>query len=142
MSKTKKQKAIQIINRRAKFDYEIIEKFEAGIVLNGKDVHAIRDGQANITQAFAKIIEGEIYLINANFGGETHSRKLLLHKREIASISSQLKAKSLTLIPLKVYNKRHRFKVLLGLGKSKKKFQKKETIKKRDIEREIARGDA
>ncbi len=134
-----KKKKINISNKKARFNYLITEEFEAGVVLSGDDVKAIRRGQGDITQAFAKIIDGEAYLVNANFGGDTKSRKLLLHKREIISINAKVKAKALTLVPLRVYNVRKKFKVRLGLGKSKRKSQKREVIKKRDIEREIAR---
>ncbi len=131
----------KIVNRRAYFDYQIIEEIEAGIVLTGEEVKAIRSGKANLTQAYGKIVGGEMYLVNANIVSEnaTRSRKLLLHRAEILAIETKIKAKKLTIIPLEVYNRGPRFKVKLGLGKSKKKTEKRELIKKREVEREIER---
>jgi SsrA-binding protein len=131
---------MRISNKQAKFNYQILEKFEAGIVLTGKEVKAIRAGQGNISQSFAKIIDGELFLINANIAVDdrsTRTRKLLLHKNQIITIGMKVKAKKLTLVPLKMYTKGHLVKVQLALAKLKKKYQKKQSLKKKAIEREI-----
>jgi len=135
----------RLINRRAKFDYEFHEKYEAGIVLSGSEAKALRLGRGDISQAHIRIIDGEAYLINANIPTESttidpnRTRKLLLHKSELNKIEIKIKANKLTLVPLKVYNKGRVFKLELGLGKSKRKFQKKEALKKKDIKRELDR---
>ncbi len=135
---------MKIYNKRAGFDYEIIEKFEAGIVLTGGEAKAVRTGHLNLTSSFAKIVGNEIYLINANIPiagalhyDSTRSRKLLLHKQEITNILTKIKAKNLTLVPVSMYTTHNLVKVEIALAKSKKKFEKRETIKKRDIEREL-----
>jgi SsrA-binding protein len=131
---------MRVINRKARFKYQILEEYEAGIILTGEEVKVARLGKMNISQAFAKPVEGEIYLINANIPvstNPTQSRKLLLHKKEIGAILAQIKAKKLTLVPLSVYTKHNLVKVKLGLGKAKKQFEKRDLIKKRDLEREM-----
>ncbi|OGM18697.1 SsrA-binding protein [Candidatus Woesebacteria bacterium RIFCSPHIGHO2_01_FULL_38_10] len=135
---------MKVINKKAKFNYKLIERFEVGIALQGAEVKAIRRGNVDLTQSFAKIIGDEIYLINTNVPGEGkkdyNSRriiKLLLHKKEIISIKSKIKAKKLTLIPLSLYTKGRLIKAEIALAKAKRKFEKKEAIKKRDIEKEI-----
>jgi len=145
---------MKIYNRRARYDYQILETIEVGISLTGAEVKAIRAGRADINRAYARIIGGEAFLINSIIGTEDKSdesrrtRKLLLHKEQIVSLESKLKAKKLTLVPIKLYNKRSLrpggqkgslFKLELGLGRSKRKFEKKEAIKRRDIERETER---
>ncbi len=133
-----------IENRKAKFEYQIFESFEAGIVLLGGEVRSIRDKKATISDAYAKIVDLQVYLINANIpiaGKKDYdpqrSRKLLLGKDQIISISSMIKAKKLTLVPLKMYTKGRLIKVQLALARSKRKFEKRESIKKKDIEREL-----
>ena len=135
---------MKVINKKAKFNYKLIERFEVAIALQGAEVKAIRRGNVDLTQSFAKIIGDEIYLINTNVPGEGkkdyNSRriiKLLLHKKEIISIKSKIKAKKLTLIPLSLYTKGRLIKAEIALAKAKRKFEKKEAIKKRDIEKEI-----
>jgi SsrA-binding protein len=137
---------MKIVNKRARHDYRLFEKIEAGISLLGGEVKAIRAGRANISQAHAKIIGSEIFLINANISipgkknyNSTRSRRLLLHKNQIIAIGSKLKQKKLTLIPLSVYTKGHLVKVELALAKSKRKFEKRESLKKKDVELEIQR---
>ena len=134
---------MKIFNKRAKFDYELLEKFEAGIVLSGGEAKAVRTGHVNLTGSYAKIIGDEAYLVNANIpiDGKLNydpagSRKLLLHRHEIASILGSIKAKKLTLVPISVYTTHNLVKVEIALARSKKRFEKKETIKKRDLERE------
>lgn len=136
---------MKIINRKAFFYYKILEKYEGGIVLSGGEVKSLKTNRADISNSYAKIIGGEVYLLNANIPIEgkkdynaARSRKILLHKNEIVSINSKIKAKKLTLIPLKVYNKGRLIKIGLALAKSKREFEKRESIKKKDIEREIA----
>jgi SsrA-binding protein len=133
-----------IINRKAKFNYQLLERFEAGISLLGREAKAIRDKRGDLSNSYAKIIEDEAFLINANIpadtGGSynpTRTRKLLLHKSEIISLESKIKAKKLTLVPTRMYTKGRLVKVEIALAKSKRKFEKKEAIKRRDIEREI-----
>ena len=133
-----------IINKKANLNYRIFEKIEAGIVLLGSEAKSLRTRGGDLSNCYAKVIQGEVYLINLNIPIENkkdydskRSRKLLLHKNEIVSISSKIKAQGLTLIPIKLYNKGPLFKLELALAKSKRKYEKKESIKKRDIEREI-----
>ncbi|GAG50042.1 unnamed protein product, partial [marine sediment metagenome] len=134
------------INKKANYNYKLFDKYETGVVLLGAEVKALKKGNVELSQSFAKIIDDEIYLINANITVEgkknykpTRSRKLLLHKDQITSIQSKIKAKKLTLVPTKVYTKGRLVKVEIALAKAKRKFEKKEAIKRRDIEREIER---
>ncbi|MBI3443124.1 SsrA-binding protein SmpB [Candidatus Woesebacteria bacterium] len=135
---------MRITNRRAKFDYQILEKFETGISLSGGEAKAVRTGHANLTNSFAKIMNREMYLINVSIPVQgarnydpTRTRKLLLHKSQIISIESKVKQKKLTLVPVSVYTKGRLIKIELALAKSKRKFEKKESLKKKDILREI-----
>lgn len=135
---------MQVINKKAKFNFNLFERYEAGIVLTGSEAKSLRLGNINLGNSFAKIIGGEVFLINANIPIEgkkdyspTRTRKLLLNKEEIIEISSKIKAKKLTLVPVRVYNKRNIFKLELALAKAKRRFEKRKTIKKRDLEREI-----
>ncbi|MFH1832867.1 MAG: SsrA-binding protein SmpB [Candidatus Levyibacteriota bacterium] len=138
---------MKITNRRAFFDYRIEEKFEAGINLYGAEVKAIRLGHADLTGSFVKIMGSEAYLVNAkvfpyeyarpdNYD-EKRTRKLLLHKSEIIALKSKIDGQNLSLVPLSMYTKRGFIKLELGIGKGKKQFEKKEAIKRKDIEREI-----
>lgn len=134
---------MKIINKKASFNYTLLERFEAGIALIGVEIKALRERGADLNNAFVKIINGEVYLINANIFSEsdnpTRSRKLLLHKREIISLENKIKAKKLTLIPTKMYNKGRHIKVEISLAKPKKQFEKKEALKRQDIEKEAER---
>ncbi len=134
------------VNRKANFNYKLFDRLETGISLLGAEVKALRSGNVDLSQSFAKIIDGEVYLINANIPVQgkkdyksTRSRKLLLHKDQITSIQSKIKAKKLTLVPTKVYTKGRLVKVEIALAKAKRKYEKKEAIKRKDIEREIER---
>lgn len=137
---------MEIINRSARHNYFIEETYECGISLKGCEVKSIRNGKANIKDSYGIVKHGEIFLINmfiANYKegnifneSETRSRKLLLHKKEILKISNELKLKNLTLIPLKVYFVRNRVKIELGVCRGKKNYDKRETIKERDLARE------
>lgn len=137
-------------NRRARRDYFIEDVFEAGIMLTGTEVKALREGQANISESYASPEDGAIWLINANIpeysagNRENHEpkrrRKLLLHKREIARLSQAVERKGYTLTPIKLYfNERGLVKLELGLGQGKKLHDKRETVKDRDWSRQKQR---
>lgn len=137
---------MKIFNKRAKFNYRLFERYEVGISLMGGEVKSIRRGSTNLSHSYAKIIDDEIYLVNANIPVEgkkdyspTRTRKLLLHRNQIISIKSKIKAKRLTLVPTKVYTKGRLIKAEIALAKAKRRFEKKEAIKRKDIEREIER---
>jgi len=137
-------------NRKARFNYEILEKYETGIELLGTEVKSVRAGQMSLEGAFVIARGGEAFLINANIPpyqpknspkdyDPLKNRKLLLTKKEIAELAGSEKNKSLTIVPISVYNKNRKIKVEIALVKGKKKFDKRETIKKRDTDREIRR---
>lgn len=138
---------MEIINRKARFDYEMEDEYEAGIVLKGTEIKSIRNGKANIKDSYAIIRNNELYLLNSNISlyeegnrfnhEETRTRKLLMHKREILKLKDKLEKEGYTLIPLKMYFKGSKLKVLIGLAKGKKNYDKREAIKKRDTEREM-----
>ena len=138
---------MEIINKRAKFDYFIEDEYEAGIVLTGTEIKSVRNGQCNIKDCYGIVKNNEIFLLNMFIGqyregnifnhSETRSRKLLLHKKEIKKIADSIELKGLTIVPLKLYFKDNKLKVLLGVCKGKKTFDKRETIKNRDIQRDV-----
>lgn len=133
---------MKIFNKKAKLKYKLLEKYEAGIVLTGKEVKAFRRGAVDLSSSYGKIIGGEAYLVGANFSVDenpTRSRKLLLHKRQIISILTKTKAKRLTLVPTKMYNKGRLVKVELALAKPKKRHSRKEDKKRADLDREAER---
>ena len=141
---------MEIVNRKAGFDYSILETYEAGIVLVGCEVKSIRAGNASIKESFARVKGTELYLTNMYvapyFQGnihnppETRERKLLLKRSEINKLVGRMQQKRLSLVPLKVYVKHNRHvKVLLGLDQPKKLYDKKEKKKQRDIDRELQR---
>lgn len=136
----KPNKKVEFYNKKARFDYEIIDSFEVGVALKGDEIKAIRAGRLNMTGSYAKIIGGEVYWLGGNFNlGNDESqrtRKLLLHHQEIERLAGKVQEGGLTLIPLKLYLKRGRAKLELGLGKGKKKYDKRKVIKERDLERE------
>ncbi len=137
---------MEIQNKRAKFDYFIEEEYEAGIALTGTEIKSIRDGHCNIKDSYGIVKNDEVFLLNMYIAPykegnlfnheETRSRKLLLHKKEIKKIKEALTMGGLTLIPLKGYFKENKFKILLGVCKGKKNYDKRETIKERDLQRE------
>jgi len=142
--------AIYAENRKARFEYEILEKYEAGIELEGSEVKAIRSGRMSLEGSFVIIRGGEAFLINANIPpyqpnnapadyDPWRNRKILLTKKEIGELADSEKNKSLTIVPLSVYNKGKKVKLALALVRGKKKFDKRETIKRRETEREIRR---
>ena len=141
---------VEILNRKANFDYAIEDTYEAGIALKGTEVKSIRNGKANIKDSYAIVRNDEMFLLNThislyeegnNFNHkETRTRKLLLHKKEILKLKNKVEMEGYTLIPLKIYFVKQRVKVLIGLAKGKKNYDKRETIKKRDVEREMRKS--
>lgn len=135
------------LNRKARFEYELTgEGVEAGISLLGAEAKSVREGRVDISLAAVRVIGDEVYLINANIPASglqnyvsTRMRKLLLHRGEILSLVTKMKQKRLQIVPMKVYTKGRLIKIYLELGKSKRKFEKKESIKRHDINREIER---
>ena len=133
---------MEIKNKKAYFDYEILEEIETGIVLKGIEIKSIREGKANLRDSYAIIRNNEVYILNMHISPyeqgnifnheETRTRKLLLHKKEILKLRDSLELKGLTLVPLKLYFKGNHAKILLGLARGKKLYDKRESIKKRD----------
>lgn len=140
---------MKITNRKAFFDYQLLDRFEAGINLYGHEVKSVRLGKADLTGAFVKIIGNEAYLINAKIFpyqagqvegyDERRTRKLLLHKKEIISLKSKMEGANLSLIPVALYLKHGFIKLEVALGKGKKQYEKRESIKKKDIQRDMER---
>ncbi|MDX2168800.1 MAG: SsrA-binding protein SmpB [Deltaproteobacteria bacterium] len=138
------------VNRRARHEFHIDETFEAGIALMGSEVKALRAGKANLKDSFGRVENGEVWLWNAHispygpasqFGHEpTRTRKLLLHREEIARLHGKVKEKGLTLVPLRLYFKNGRAKVELGLARGKKQHDKRDAIREREVKREIDRA--
>ena len=137
-------------NRKARFNYEFLDKYETGIELLGTEVKSVRGGQMSLEGAFVIIRGGEAFLINASIPpyqvknspkdyDPLRNRKLLLTKKEINELAGSEKNKSLTIVPISVYNKGRKIKVEVALVKGKKKFDKRETLKKRETDREIRR---
>lgn len=137
-------------NKKARFNYEILEEYEAGIVLSGAEVKSIRGGHISLKESFATVRSGEIWLTNAHISpykpariegyDPTRSRKLLLKKAETEKLIGKSGEQGLTLVPLKVYDKNGKIKVEIGLARGKKKYDKREVIKRRDVEREVSRS--
>ncbi|MCI3029099.1 MAG: SsrA-binding protein SmpB [Desemzia incerta] len=137
-------------NRKASHDYSIIDTIEAGIVLKGTEIKSIRAGRINLKDGYATIRNGEIFLQNVHISpyeqgnvfnhDPVRTRKLLMHKKQIARLVGETKSSGYTLIPLKVYIKDGYAKVLIGLGKGKKKYDKREDLKRKDQKREIDRA--
>lgn len=138
---------MKIINRRAIRDFQILEKFEAGINLTGGEVRSVKTGHADLSGSFVRIIGSEAYLTNAKIYpyeyarpegyDERRTRKLLLHKKEIIALKSRVEGSNLALVPLSIYTKDRLVKLEIALARGKKKYEKREAIKKRDLEREI-----
>ena len=133
-------------NRKAFHDYHLLESFEAGVVLLGTEVKAIREGRVNLRDSFARVEDGEVYLYNVNISSYSHRgyadheplrrRKLLLHKDEIRKLIGKTIERGMTLVPVRMYFKKGRVKVAVSLAKGKKDYDKRETIKKRETDRE------
>ena len=140
---------MEILNRKARYNYEIIDEIECGIELKGTEIKSIRKGSSSLDDSYARVKKGEVFLTNMYIAKyeegnifnheERRERKLLLHKQEINKLNKQIELNKYTLIPLKVYIKNNKAKVLLGLCRGKKLYDKRETIKKRDLERENTR---
>lgn len=138
---------MKISNKKATFNYEIIESFEAGIVLTGAEVKSVKNGRANLTDSFVKIISGDLYLVNTEipqykyssdeFYDARRSRKLLVKKKELVQIDSKLKAKKLVLIPLSIYTKGKLVKVEVAYARGRKRHEKKQREKEREMNREL-----
>ncbi|MDM8278473.1 MULTISPECIES: SsrA-binding protein SmpB [Ligilactobacillus] len=149
MKKTKMKDAPLAQNKKARHDYQILETLEAGLVLTGTEIKSVRERRINLKDGFAQIHNGEAWLMNVHISEYTQgnrfnhdplrARKLLLHKKEIQKLTGQTSEKGITIVPLKVYLKHGFAKVLLGIAKGKHDYDKRETIKKRDQEREIRR---
>jgi SsrA-binding protein len=134
---------VKIINKKVKFNYQTSEKYEGGLVLTGAEVVGLRQGRANLTNAHIKLIDNELYLVNLVINSQSEtlsdSRKILMHRSEITSLVSKSKAKKLILVPMKLYNKGRLIKLEIALGKPKRRFEKKDVLKQRDIQRDIER---
>lgn len=141
---------MEIVNRKARFDYFIEEEIEAGIVLTGTEIKSIRLGKVNLGDSYAIIRNEEIYLLNTHISSydkgnifnhdENRTRKLLMHKSQIKKLNNKVILEGYTLIPLKIYFVKGRAKVLIGVARGKKNYDKRESIKERDINREIAKN--
>lgn len=139
---------MKIFNRKARFKYQFLEKVEAGIVLSGADIKSIRAGRVDLTESFARIRDGEVFLVNANilpwmgsqkFGDPRRDRKLLLHKNQILNLLGKMSGGNLALVPVSIFIKGNLAKVELALAKSKAKFDKRVSLRKKTIERDIER---
>lgn len=140
---------LEIKNRKANYDYEILETYEAGIVLTGTEIKSIRLGKANLKDSYAIVRNNELFLLNMHISQykegnifnheETRTRKLLMHKKEIFKLRDMIEKNGNTLIPLKLYFKGNCAKILIGLVKGKKNYDKRESEKKKDSIREIKR---
>ncbi|MFQ5578393.1 MAG: SsrA-binding protein SmpB [Anaerolineae bacterium] len=136
-------------NKKAYHDYHILDTVEAGLVLTGSEIKSIRAGQVNLKDGYATVQNGELWLVSAHIAPyhqanrQNHdprrTRKLLLHRREINRLTGKLQEKGLTLIPLKLYLKNNRAKVELGLARGKKQYDKRAALKKKEVDRQLAR---
>jgi len=144
---------MRIVNRRARYDYNLIEKFEAGIALTGAEVKSVKAGHIRLEEAFVRIANGEAWLMNAHIHpyqfadnrdyDPRRTRKLLLHKNELLKLAQQTLKKGLTIVPVSCYTKGGKIKLGIALAKGKKKYEKREAKKRKDLKREteqILRG--
>ncbi|QDU54043.1 SsrA-binding protein SmpB [Aeoliella mucimassa] len=137
-------------NRKARHEYEVLDTLECGIVLVGSEVKSLRNGRMSIDEAYGRVDRGEVWLVGVDIQEYTFAnvqnhdprrrRKLLMHRREIKKFAAQAYEKNLTLVPLKMYFKRGRAKVLMGICRGKKMYDKRETMKKRDVQRDLDRA--
>jgi len=136
---------MEIVNRKAKYDYEIHDTYEVGIVLTGNEIKSVRKGSVNLKDSYVIIKNSEAYILNMHITNydksyinedETRTRKLLLHKDEILKINDKISIKGFTLVPLKLYFKNGKAKLEIGVAKGKHTYDKKESIKERDIKRD------
>ena len=149
MAKDKVKDNVVAQNKKAYYDYEITETFEAGIVLTGTEIKSVRQARINIRDGFARVRNGEVWLSNVYISpfdegniwnvDPTRSRKLLLHKKQIAKIEADISQAGMSFVPLRVYIKDGFAKVLMGLAKGKKNYDKRETIKRKEQNRDIAK---
>jgi len=135
---------MEILNKKATFHFELIgDRIECGIVLSGLEVKSIKENRTDISNAYVKIIGGEAFLVNANMplqtDDPTRSRKLLLHKDQLTQLDTKIKQQKLTLIPTKLYTKGRFIKLQIAQAKAKRSFEKKESIKQKDLDREAQR---
>ncbi|GDX62226.1 SsrA-binding protein [Candidatus Levyibacteriota bacterium] len=138
---------MKIINKKVFYDYEIVDRLEAGINLTGAEVKAIRGGHVDLSGSFVKFVAGEAYLVNAKIYSysfarkegydEKRTRKLLLHRKELIALKSKIDGANLTIVPISVYTNHRLIKIELGVAKGKKQYDKKAAIKKRDLDRDI-----
>ena len=138
---------MEILNRQANHNYFTYETYEAGIALTGTEIKSIRSGKCNIKDSYCIVKNNEVLLLNAHIApyeegnifnhDETRTRKLLLHKKEILKLNNKLTLEGYTLVPIKLYFVKNKAKILLGIAKGKKLYDKRETIKKRDLDREM-----
>lgn len=138
---------MEINNKKAYYDYQILDTIEAGLVLRGTEIKSIRDGRANLKDSYAIVKNGEVFILNMHIShykegnifnhDETRTRKLLLNKKEIFKLRDTVVLNGNTLVPLKIYFKNNRAKLLLGIAKGKKSYDKRESIKQRDVNREL-----
>jgi len=152
MSPEDSQERVVATNRKALHEYFILERYEAGIVLKGTEVKSLRQGSANLQDGYALLRSGELWLVgmhispfdkgNINNHDPIRDRKLLMHKKELMKITGKTSDKGLTLVPLRVYFKKNIVKVEIGLAQGKKAYDKREAIKKRDVERQLRRDYA
>lgn len=136
---------MEIVNRKAKYDYEIHDTYEVGIVLTGNEIKSVRKGSVNLKDSYVIIKNSEAYILNMHITNydkavfkeeETRTRKLLLHKEEILKINDKVSIKGFTIVPLKLYFKNGKAKLEIGVAKGKHTYDKKESIKERDIKRD------
>ena len=150
MAKDDPGRKVVVSNRKARHDYEILSTFECGIVLVGSEVKSLRNGRMSLDESYGRLRDGEVWLVGADIPEYTEAsrmnhtpkrpRKLLLHRSEISKFAMQAHEKGLTLVPLKMYFKKGRAKVLLGLCRGRKLHDKREALKKADSQRSIARA--
>ena len=148
-SKTPTDPTVKLVadNRKARFNYELLDRFEAGLVLRGTEVKAAREGRVNLKDSYASVRDGELYLLQCHFSPYSHAfyenhdplrpRKLLMHKREIRRLIGKITERGLTLIPTKMYFKKGRLKVELALARGKRQHDRRAATRERDVKREI-----
>jgi SsrA-binding protein len=149
MSVERAEKKVVASHRRARFDYEILDSFEAGLVLRGPEVKSLRAGRANLADAYAVLRRGEAFLVNAHISPYAQAsrenpdprreRKLLLHRAEIARLQGRVEERGLTLVPLEIYFTRGRAKVRLALARGKRRYDKRAAIREREERRDLQR---
>lgn len=137
--KPKFDKNYLIINKKASFDYEILERYEAGLMLTGLEAKTIYEGKGSLTGSYVKELSGELFLVNSSLSPEKRSLNLLMHKKQIISLAQRINHNKLTLIPLSLYNNGRLIKLEVGLCIPKKEHNKRSTLKSRDVTRDIQR---